>query len=369
MNGNCAGGTGAFIDQMAIILGVTVDEMNTLAQHASQIYPIASRCGVFCKTDIQNLIAKNVSREDIAASIFHAVAVQTIVTLAHGCDFTPPLLLCGGPLTFIPSLRKAFTDYLHADAHDVILPNQGTLLPAIGASLMEGDGAEPIRMSVLLAQFEEPRTTNRTSLLPPIFNGDDDYRSWQRRMAAHQVQTSPIKAGHQKVFLGIDSGSTTTKIVVLNNQKELLFSFYRPNGGHPIQTVEEGLRLLMTECEQKHAVLHICGSCSTGYGEDLVKAAFQLHHGIVETMGHYLAARFLNPDVSFILDIGGQDMRPFSPNGASSTASRSTRRVPADAARSSRPSPSPSGSRLRLSPRRHASRRLLATSARGARCS
>ena len=135
MNGSCAGGTGAFIDQMAVILGTDVDELNRMALKAQRIYPIASRCGVFCKTDIQNLIAKNVSREDIAASIFHAVAVQTVVTLAHGWDIKPPVLFCGGPLTFIPALRKAFVEYLHLQENDLILPANGTLLPATGAAL------------------------------------------------------------------------------------------------------------------------------------------------------------------------------------------------------------------------------------------
>ncbi len=309
MNGNCAGGTGAFIDQMAIILGISVDEMSTLALRSDRLYPIASRCGVFCKTDIQNLIAKNVSRENITASIFHAVAVQTIITLAHGCDFTPPLLFCGGPLSYIPALRKAFIDYLQIDESDVILPAQGTLLPAIGASLMESDEVNPILMSSLLKKFDEHLAQNRLSILPPIFTDKEDYATWQQRMAVHQINIKTIKAGEQKVFLGIDSGSTTTKIVVLNENHELLFSFYRPNGGHPIKTVMEGLRLLQTECKEKQAHLHICGSCSTGYGEELIKAAFQLHHGIVETMGHYLAAHYLNPEVSFILDIGGQDMK------------------------------------------------------------
>ena len=135
MNGNCAGGTGAFIDQMAVILGTDVDQLNQLALKAKQVYPIASRCGVFCKTDIQNLVAKNVSREDIAASIFHAVAVQTIVTLAHGWDIQAPVLFCGGPLNFIPALRKAFSEYLHLKDEDMVLPENGTLLPATGAAL------------------------------------------------------------------------------------------------------------------------------------------------------------------------------------------------------------------------------------------
>ena len=315
MNGNCAGGTGAFIDQMAIILGVSVDELNELALQSQTIYPIASRCGVFCKTDIQNLIAKNVSREDIAASIFHAVAVQTIVTLAHGCEFTTPLLFCGGPLTFIPALRKAFTDYLQMTEKDVTLPEQGALLPAIGASIIDTDDSKVIRLSELLKTFKETLSQKHDSLLPPVFEDQSDYNRWQLRMAGYQIKSAELKPGRQEVFMGIDSGSTTTKIVVINDRKELLYSFYKPNGGHPIQTVEEGLEILRKECAERNTDLQITGSCSTGYGEDLIKAAFGLHAGIVETMGHYLAAQYLNPDVSFILDIGGQDMKAIFTKG------------------------------------------------------
>ena len=173
MNGNCAGGTGAFIDQMAVILGTTVDQLNELALKATQIYPIASRCGVFCKTDIQNLVAKNVSREDIAASIFHAVAVQTVVTLAHGWDIKSPILFCGGPLTFIPALRKAFMEYLHLSEGDVILPENGALLPATGAALSAHADCRIYRLSDLITKLTAETSTayNQCSGLMPIFSG------------------------------------------------------------------------------------------------------------------------------------------------------------------------------------------------------
>lgn len=169
MNGNCAGGTGAFIDQMAVILGTDVDELNRMALKAQRIYPIASRCGVFCKTDIQNLIAKNVSREDIAASIFHAVAVQTVVTLAHGWDIKPPVLFCGGPLTFIPALRKAFVEYLHLQENDLILPANGTLLPATGAALSRTEKDSTCRLSDLITRLTtETNATYHSYGLQPI---------------------------------------------------------------------------------------------------------------------------------------------------------------------------------------------------------
>lgn len=311
MNGNCAGGTGAFIDQMAVLLNVSIDELDSLATSATHTYPIASRCGVFCKTDIQNLIAKNVSRADIAASILHAVAVQTVVTLAHGCEITPPVLMCGGPLTFIPALRKAFTDYLGISEDDIILPENGTLLPATGAALAEVDGEKPLRLSAIIARLRNS-TVSRNDLhntLQPIFNGDRDYSEWQKRMSRHAVAHSKLHNGWQDAFIGIDSGSTTTKIVVTDNDSNIIYSYYNANNGNPIEAVEKGLDGLRKACAESGTELNIKGSCSTGYGEDLVKAAFQLDSGIVETMAHYMAAHYLDPDVSFILDIGGQDMK------------------------------------------------------------
>ena len=311
MNGNCAGGTGAFIDQMAIILGVDVDELNRLALQADQVYPIASRCGVFCKTDIQNLIAKNVSRANVAASIFHAVAVQTIVTLAHGCDIETPLLFCGGPLSFIPALRKAFCEYLALDESAIIQPENGTLLPATGAAWTDlEEGEAPIRLSELIARIQTRMSSvSVVSGLAPIFENAEAYAAWKKRMSGMELKRFPLQAGVQEVFLGIDSGSTTTKIVLLDHQSRLLYSYYNINGGNPIQAVEEGLKALQTECERKGAYLFVKGSCSTGYGEDLIKAAFQLNNGIIETIAHYRAAQYLDRAVSFILDIGGQDMK------------------------------------------------------------
>lgn len=312
MNGNCAGGTGAFIDQMSIILGVNIDELNHLAMNATQVYPIASRCGVFCKTDIQNLIAKNVSRENIAASIFRAVAVQTVVTLAHGCDITTPVLFCGGPLTFIPALRKAFIDYLSLDEQEIILPANGTLLPALGAALFHIEGEDYYKLSHLIDKIDTTLNCagNLTATgLNPIFTSSEEYEIWKERISRHKMMSFGLKAGKQDVFIGIDSGSTTTKIVVLDGDSRVLYSYYNMNGGNPIKAAEDGLNRLNEECLKQGAVLNIKGSCSTGYGEDLIKSAFQLHSGIIETIAHYMAAHYLNKNVSFILDIGGQDMK------------------------------------------------------------
>ena len=209
MNGNCAGGTGAFIDQMAVLLGIGIDELDGLAAKAVHTYPIASRCGVFCKTDIQNLIAKNASRADIAASILHAVAVQTVVTLAHGCEIKPPVLMCGGPLTFIPSLRKAFKDYLSLSDNDIILPEEGTLLPALGAALAEVDGEQPRLLSAVMAELAKTgvKNTVKQGALRPIFADEREYSEWKARMGRHKINRQTEPEGKVDALLGIDSGS------------------------------------------------------------------------------------------------------------------------------------------------------------------
>lgn len=312
MNGNCAGGTGAFIDQMAVILGIDAEDMSDIAKQSTRIYPIASRCGVFCKTDVQNLIAKNVPKADIAASIFHAVAVQTVVTLAHGSTITPPVLFCGGPLSYFSALREAFCDYLHIDDDtDTIIPDDGKLLPAIGTALADSEDAGTRLLSELISIIEQPENKNasKSAGLPPIFSSDDEYQDWLERMKAYHLPKSELRKGKQDVLLGIDSGSTTTKIVLTDLGGNILFSHYSTNGGDPITAVETGLQELKRLCADREAELNITGSCSTGYGEDLIKAAFQLDAGIVETIAHYMAAASMDRDVSFILDIGGQDMK------------------------------------------------------------
>lgn len=311
MNGNCAGGTGAFIDQMAIILGVTADELNKLALRATQIYPIASRCGVFCKTDIQNLIAKNVSRENIAASIFHAVAVQTISTLAHGYDITAPILFCGGPLTFIPALREAFKEHLMLREEDILLPQNGELITALGTAMVAIDNEQPEPLCNLIERIRQDHVKegNTSSTLQQLFESDESYTAWSKRIADNRIARAELTEGEQEAYIGIDSGSTTTKIVVTNEKSELLYTFYKNNGGKPIEAVREGLTNLQEECKKRGTTLSFAGSCSTGYGEDLIKAAFNLHSGIIETIAHYIAAHKVDNKVSFILDIGGQDMK------------------------------------------------------------
>ena len=206
MNGNCAGGTGAFIDQMAILLGVTPTELDALAAKAERTWPVASRCGVFGKTDIQNLIAKNVPKEEIAASIFHAVAVQVVVTLAHGCEIKAPVMLCGGPLSFLSGLRKAFADYLKIPSAGMFAPADSHLVPAWGAALAD-DGAATVQISALQARVDASLDGVQIAngCLDPIFAGEADYAEWRSRISAHRLKTKPLAKGKERVTIGIDA--------------------------------------------------------------------------------------------------------------------------------------------------------------------
>lgn len=346
MNGNCAGGTGAFIDQMSVLMGCDNAKMSALAEKARHVYPMAARCGVFAKTDVQNLMSRNLPKSDIAASIFHSIAVQTVTTLSRGCDFTPPILLCGGPLTFLPALRKAFSEYLKIPYDDLTVPENGNLIPAMGCAFKSGD-TKPRKLSELkelLARSEQKLVdrsraeqkkrkvvtgTGSTSRhdktdvqegLPPLFENVAHYQNWLKSKQQYATPLYPLKRGVEEVVIGVDSGSTTTKIVAVRMNKEgkgqIVFKDYAMNLGNPIKAVSDGLLRLQKAADKVGADIHIVGSCSTGYGEELIKTAFNLDDGIIETMAHYRAAAHLMPNVSFILDIGGQDMKAiFVENG------------------------------------------------------
>lgn len=331
MNGNCAGGTGAFIDQMSVLMGVSNQQMNDLALKATHVYPMAARCGVFAKTDIQNLMSRNIPETDIAASIFHSIAVQTVTTLSHGCDYEPPILLCGGPLTFMAALRNAFAKYLNLDAQkDFIVNEHSNLIPAMGCAIRAGqqqqsstDGekntdSHNIHLSELMQRLNTHGTLNWHSNLKPLFANEDEHQQWREEKLKYATPTAKMKAGAtERVFIGIDSGSTTTKIIASRPDGTIVFADYSMNQGNPIGAVEAGLKRLKQTAADNNTTLEIAGSCSTGYGEELIKSAFNLDEGIIETMAHYQAARRLDPDVSFILDIGGQDMKAiFVDNGA-----------------------------------------------------
>ncbi|MDR0843150.1 MAG: acyl-CoA dehydratase activase-related protein [Acidobacteriota bacterium] len=310
MNGACAGGTGAFLDQMAILLGVDLADMDTLACNARAVHPIASRCGVFSKTDIQNLTSANVPREEIAASVFHAVALQTLAALSRGCEITPKVFLCGGPLTFLPALRRAFATVLGLPPEEFVTLGHAHLIPAWGAALAtpsEADASKTFVLGDLLRGLETfvPNGKEMASL-PPIFADAVGYEKWRRDKSRDSLPIAPLdgKAAGD-VYLGIDSGSTTTKIVATDAHGGIVFSNYASNDGSPLEVVRRGLEAL----ERERPGLRIAAAAATGYGEELVKAAFGLEFGLIETVAHYLAARRLVPGVSFILDIGGQDMK------------------------------------------------------------
>ncbi|MBQ8811213.1 MAG: 2-hydroxyacyl-CoA dehydratase [Bacteroidales bacterium] len=309
MNGNCAGGTGAFIDQMAVILNEDVDELSHLAEKSTRTYPIASRCGVFSKTDVQNLVAKRIPKEDVAASIFRAVVVQTVITLAHGARIKPPVLFCGGPLTFIPALRNAYKSYLHLDEEDIVRPDDSELMPALGTAVGHQESSV-CSLSEIIQIVKESLSASRVeSNLPPLFRDEDEHKDWSRRLCSGSTVIAHLEEGYVEGWLGIDSGSTTTKVVLIDKDRNVLFRSYAPNGGDPVTAVRTALESLDAECIRNGTILNIVSACSTGYGEDLIKAAFSLDYGIIETIAHFIAAKTLDPEVSFILDIGGQDMK------------------------------------------------------------
>lgn len=327
MNGNCAGGTGAFIDQTATLLGVETSELNALAAKAEHIYPIASRCGVFSKTDIQNLISRSVSKEDIAASMLHAVSMQVVSALARGTEVHPKIFLCGGPFAYIPELRKHLLQALEMTEEDCIVPEYTQFIPAIGTALLS---TKEQSTKYNLAQARTLFSNDYCSVaplfgtLPPLFADEAEYQKWlseKEKKYGHEEINGSINSivnksyivnrqiVNQKLFLGVDSGSTTTKLVLIDEQGQLLFTDYSYNNGNSLQAFHSALQRMRDSLGQD---IEIAGSCSTGYGEQLLKTAFRLDHGIVETMAHFMAAKHLQPNVSFVLDIGGQDIQAYS---------------------------------------------------------
>ena len=317
MNGNCAGGTGSFIDQTATLLGVETAELNELAAHAEHIHSIASRCGVFSKTDIQNLLARNVPKTDIAASMFRAVSMQVVSALARGMEPQPKVFLCGGPFAYLPELKKHLLQALAMDESQCVMSDEPQFIPATGCALLAN--GEGIMLSELLRRLHRQNESRRASYgdngLPVLFADEAAYNQWdsERRISLSDVPER-IPAGNY--FLGIDSGSTTTKVILIDEQGRMAFRDYSFNRGDSLgacRTAFERMQAAAIDPQQ----VHILRSAVTGYGENLLKTAFSLDEGIVETMAHFMAARTITPDVSFILDIGGQDMKAiFVENGS-----------------------------------------------------
>ena len=306
MNGICAGGTGSFIDQMASLLQTDASGLNEYAKNYSSLYTIAARCGVFAKTDIQPLINEGATKEDLSASIFQAVVNQTISGLACGKPIRGHVAFLGGPLHFLSELKVAFIRTLKLDEEHIIDTDNSHLFAAIGSAL---NAKEEVSFSLdeLVQKLSgEIHMEFEVERMEPLFEDRAAYEAFPLRHAAHRVGTGDLSTYHGNAYLGIDAGSTTTKIALVGEDGSLLYSFYSGNDGSPLKTA---IRSLKEIYEQLPDDVHIVRSCSTGYGEALMKAAFLLDDGEVETVAHYYAAAFFNPDVDCILDIGGQDMK------------------------------------------------------------
>ena len=306
MNGVCAGGTGSFIDQMAALLQTDAAGLNEAAAEYKQLYPIAARCGVFAKSDIQPLINEGATTADLAASIFQAVVNQTISGLACGKPIRGCVAFLGGPLHFLPELKKAFIRTLRLSEENIVDPDDSHLFAARGAALEAAD-SDAADMDDLIARLDAGVSMAfELKRLPPLFENEADYNAFCARHGKAVVRKAELTSYTGDCFLGIDAGSTTTKLALIGSEGELLFSFYASNQGNPIKTAitaVEGLRSVMPKTAR------IVRSCSTGYGESLLKSAFALDEGEVETIAHCTAAAFFDSAVDCVLDIGGQDMK------------------------------------------------------------
>ncbi len=308
MNGSCAGGTGAFIDQIATLLDTDASGLNELAKGFDSIYPIAARCGVFAKTDIQPLINEGVKKENIAVSVLQAVVNQTITGLACGKKITGKVAFLGGPLFFLSELRNRFIDTLKLTPEDVVFPENSQLFVAQGAAFLAKENESVFSYDELKTKIERlnEKDTSDTSRLQPLFENEDALNEFLERHEKEKIETRDLSTYEGNAYLGIDAGSTTIKVVLISEEKEILFSHYSHNKGNPLDNIIATLKNLYSKMSEK---VIIKGSCVTGYGESLIKAALRVDIGIVETMAHYKGSQFFQPNVDFILDIGGQDMK------------------------------------------------------------
>ena len=309
MNSSCAGGTGAFIDQMAHLMGLTVDEMDNLSLKHENIYEIASRCGVFAKTDIQPLLNQGARKEDISASVFQSVVNQTIGGLAQGRSIEGKIMFLGGPLYFCKGLRERFIKTLKLKDNDVVSPENAQVFVAIGSAIYSKENNKKYEYEELLNIIKENHNEISTmNVIDPLFNSEEEYNEFKERHQKAKVKVSDINNYAGEAYVGIDAGSTTTKVVLIDKEDNILYEYYGSNKGNPIEVVKKELKHIYNICGEK---IKIMGSAVTGYGEELIKKAFSIDFGIVETVAHYIAASHFNPKVDFILDIGGQDIKCF----------------------------------------------------------
>ena len=308
MNGSCAGGTGAFIDQMATLVGVTADELDELSLGYEKIYPIASRCGVFAKSDIQPILNQGARKEDVAASIFQAVVDQTVAGLAQGRDITGKVVFLGGPLHFLKGLRQRFQETLQLDNDHAIFPENGDCFAAIGAALCSQGYGEYEYEDVYQRLVDSVEDRGGTQTMPPLFASQEEYDEFLTRHNSKKPPEVDADTYTGKAYLGIDAGSTTTKLCLIAPDGGLLYTYYSSNRGNPVSVILEQLHAIYDKFGDR---ITIAGSAVTGYGEDLIKSAFQVDAGLVETVAHFRAASHFSPGVDFIIDIGGQDMKCF----------------------------------------------------------
>lgn len=308
MNSSCAGGTGAFIDQMASLMGISVEELDNLSFEHKNIYPIASRCGVFAKSDIQPLLNQGASKADIAASIYEAVINQTIGGLAQGRMIEGNVLFLGGPLHFYDGLRKMFTEKLNLkESIDAV---DSEVFVAKGAAIFSSNEEKTYTYENLLNNISKnnKKNTNLPKEVSPLFENEEEYKNFLDRHNRAKVAVRDIKDYKGDVYLGIDAGSTTTKLVLIDDNLEILYQYYGHNEGNPVEVIKRELLNIYSNYGEQ---IKIKSSAVTGYGEELLKKAFGIDFGIVETLAHFIAAKEFNPKVDFILDIGGQDIKCF----------------------------------------------------------
>ena len=306
MNGICAGGTGSFIDQMASLIQTDASGLNEYAKNYKAIYPIAARCGVFAKTDIQPLINEGATKEDLSASIFQAVVNQTISGLACGKPIKGHVAFLGGPLHFLSELRNAFIRTLSLDEEHAIIPNNSHLFAAIGSALNYKEESHADLDNLIHRLNTGIKMEFEVARLEPLFETKEDYEAFKDRHNKRAVKRGNLATYKGNCYLGIDAGSTTTKVALVGEDGSLLYSFYSNNNGNPLATAIKSIQEIYTLLPKEASIVH---SCSTGYGEALMKAALMLDDGEVETVAHYYAAAFFDPQVDCILDIGGQDMK------------------------------------------------------------
>lgn len=311
MNGSCAGGTGAFIDQMAVLLGLDLNEFDALSLKYQKLYTIASRCGVFAKSDIQPLVNQGAMKKDLAASIFQAVVNQTIGGLAQGREIEGKVVFLGGPLTFFKGLKERFVSTLNLSEDNAVFPKDGQYYIALGAAVFAEKSTQTVKLSDVVKSLKDEKNKIPKTSIEPLFESEEEYETFKARQAGVKVEFEDIKSYQGGAYLGVDAGSTTTKIVLISDTGGILYSQYSSNRGDAVTVIKSYLEDIYRLIRENGSKIKIKAAAATGYGEELIKNAFSMDYGIVETVAHFTSAKHFMPSVDFIIDIGGQDMKCF----------------------------------------------------------